>query len=208
MARYAPPAADYNGTPYVPTVLVWTTPFYFDGQTLQHVTVDVRWATAEPVAQRLAGTVDNRDGYQTVEAAQRVARTCADLLKAGVTTTYDLASWSDRTAGVTLEWQQSSSRTHYCVAPRVTASGDENVAAWEVRVGLVRWLEKLAGGRLDDPRDLLLALKKRKGIALLSWKARVAKYGESYGGGGWVAADWDTVLAALPVPARAVSEAA
>jgi hypothetical protein len=136
VARYTPPAADYNGTPYVPTVLVWTTPFYFDGQTLQHVTVDVRWATAEPVAQRLAGTVDNRDGYQTVEAAQRVARTCADLLRDGVTTTYDLASWSDRTAGVTLEWQQSSRRDHYCGDPRVTASGDEGIAAWATKVPL------------------------------------------------------------------------
>jgi hypothetical protein len=208
LARYAPPAADYSGNAYVPTVLVWTTPFTFDGQTLQQVMVDLRWATAESVASRLAGTVDNRAGYQTVEAAQRVARTCADLLKAGVTTTYDLASWSDRTAGVTLEWQQSSRRDHYCGDPRITASGDEGIAAWEARVGLVRWLERLAGGRLNDPRDLLLALKKRKGVPLLAWKARVAKYGECYGGGGWVASDWDTVLASLPVPARAGVEAA
>lgn len=208
MARYAPPAADYNGKPFLPTVLVWTTPFYLDGQTLQHVTVDLRWATAESVAERLAGTVDNRAGYGTVEGAQRVARDCANLLRDGVTTTYDLASWSARTAGVTLEWQQSSRRDHYCGDPRITSSGEEGIAAWEVRVGLVRWLEKLAGGRMDDPRDLLLALRKRKAVALLSWKERVAKHGECYGGGGWVAADWDTVLEALPVPARAATVAA
>lgn len=208
MARYAPPATDWNGTPYVPTVLVWTTPFSLDGKIFRHVHVDVRWATAEPVAQRLAGTVDNRAGYGTVEGAQRVARTCADLLKAGVNTTYDLASWSARTAGVTLEWQESSCRDGYCGEPRINASGEENIAAWEVRVGLVRWLERLVGGRMEDPRDLLLALRQRKAVPLLSWRDRAALYGEFHGGGGWVAAEWDTVLASLPVPARAVVEAA
>ena len=207
MPRYAPPA-DYDGVPYVPTALVWTTPFSIDGQTLQSVHVDVRWASREDVVKRLAGTVDNRDGYGNVEAAQRVARTCADLLAQGVTVTYDMAMWSTSTVGVGLEWQQSSSRTHYCGRPSVTASGDDHIEAWEQRVNLVRWLEKQAGGKLDDPRDLLLAIRKRKGVALLSWRERVARYGECYGSGGWVAADWDAVLASLPVAARAASEAA
>jgi hypothetical protein len=207
MPRYAPPA-DYDGVPYVPTALVWTTPFSFDGQTLKTVHVDVRWASREDVVKRLAGTVDNRDGYGNVEAAQRVARTCADLLAQGVTVTYDMAMWSANTVGVALEWQQSSSRTHYCGRPSVTASGDDHIEAWEQRVGLVRWLEKQAGGKLDDPRNLLLAIRRRKGVALLSWRERVARYGECYGSGGWVATDWDTVLASLPVPARAASEAA
>lgn len=206
MPRYAPPA-DYDGVPYVLTATVHVEPFRIDNRDLKHVHVDVRWASREEVAKTLAGTVDNRDGYGNVEAAQRVARDCANLLAQGVTATYDLATWRDRTVGVTLSWQQYDDE-RYCSAPRVLSSGQDDISAWEVRVGLVRWLEKLAGDRLRDPRALLLAVKRKKGVALLPWRERKSRYGEGTRGGGWVAADWDTVLASLPVAARAVSEAA
>jgi hypothetical protein len=206
MPRYAPPTS-YCGRDYVLTATVHVEPFRIDNRDLKHVHVDVRWAEREEVAKTLAGTVDNRDGYGNVEAAQRVARDCANLLAQGVTATYDLATWSDRTAGVTLSWQQYDDE-RYCTDARVLSSGRDNIGAWEVRIGLVRWLEKLAGGRLDDPRTLLTTLRRKKAVALLPWRERTSRYGEGTRGGGWVAADWDTVLASLPVAARAASEAA
>ena len=206
MARNAPPVRNYDGKPYLPTVTVHVQPFVIDGRHLQHVIVDVRWATREQVADILAGTVDNRAGYGTEEAAQRVARSCADLLKAGVTTTYELASWSDSTVGASLGWQQYDD-TRYCSSYRVESSGSESIGAWEARVGLVRWLERLAGD-MRDPRTLLLALKKRKAVALLPWKARVRLYGDANHAGGWVATDWDDVLASLPVSAVNATEVA
>jgi hypothetical protein len=205
MARYAPPTS-YCGRDYVLTATVHVEPFRIDNRDLKHVVIDVRWATREQVADILAGTVDNRAGYGNVEAAQRVARSCADLLKAGVTQTYDLASWSDRTAGVTLSWQQYDDE-QYCSTPRVLSSGSESIGAWEARVGLVRWLERLAGD-MRDPRTLLLALRRKKAVALLPWRERTARYGEGTRGGGWVAAGWEEVLASLPVSAANATEAA
>lgn len=207
MARYTPPVRNFDGKPYIPTVTVHIEPFRIDGRHLQHVVVDVRWAVREQVADILAGTVDNRAGYGTEEAAQRVARCCADLLKRGVTQTYDLASWSDATVGANLSWQQYDD-SRYCSSYRVESSGGESISAWEARVGLVRWLERLAGGDMRDPRTLLLALKKRKAVALHPWKARVRLYGEYHGAAGWVAADWEEVLASLPVSAANATEAA
>ena len=207
MARYTPPAANYDGNPYVPTVTVHVERFRLDERDLKHVVVNVRWAIREQVADILAGTVDNRAGYGNVEAAQRVARSCADLLKAGVTQTYDLASWSDATSGVTLSWQQYDD-ARYCSDFRVESSGSGNIGAWEVRVALVRWLERLAGGDMRDPRTLLRSLRKKKAVALLPWKERVRLHGECSHAGGWVAANWDDVLASLPVTAAGASEAA
>jgi hypothetical protein len=207
MARYATPTANYDGTPYLPTVTVHVERFHLDGRDLKHVVVDVRWATREQVADILAGTVDNRAGYGTVEAAQTVARSCADLLKSGVTATYNLASWSDSTSGVTLSWQQYDD-TRYCSDFRVESSGSGSIGAWEVRVGLVRWLEKVAGGDMRDPRTLLTALRRKKAVALLPWKDRLRLHGDALHGGGWVAADWDDVLASLPVNAASATAAA
>ena len=207
MARYAPPASNYDGTPYLPTVTVHAEPFVIDGRHLQHVVVNVRWATREQVGDILAGTVDNRAGYGTAEAAQRVARDCANLLAHGVTATYNLASWSDATVGVRLAWQQYDD-TRYCSAYRVESSGSDSIGAWEARVGFTRWLEKVAGGDMRDPRTLLLALRKRKAVALLPWKERTSRYGEAHHGGGWVAAGWEEVLASLPVTAASATEAA
>jgi len=203
MTRYAPPARSYHGTTYVPAVLMTVEPFGLDGKRLHHVRLTVRWATAESVAKTLAGTVGNKAGYGSAEAAQRIARCCATLIENGVDTTYDTMSWASSTAGIALEWQESSSRDHYCGKPSIHADGSsDSINEWEARVGLYRWLEKLAGGRMDDPRDLLLALQKRKAIPLLSWRERERRYGEYTGGGGWVAGSWQEMLDLLPVAAR------
>ena len=206
MARYAPPTRDYSGNSYGLSVTTHIRPFTLDGRDLQHVVLDIRWATREQVADTLAGTVDNRAGYGDAEAAQRVARSCAALLKAGVTATYDTMSWSTRTTGVSLSWQQYDD-SRYCTYSVESLGSRDSIDAWEARVGFVRWLERLVGGDMADPRTLLLALRRKKAVAILPWKERVARYGESSHSGGWVATSWDDVLASLPVLASA-SEAA
>jgi hypothetical protein len=135
-----------------------------------------------------------------------VARSCAALLKAGVTQTYDTMSWSTRTTGVSLSWQQYGS-TRYCTYSVESLGSRDGIEAWEARVGFVRWLEKVAGGDMRDPRTLLTALRRKKAVAILPWKERVARYGEGTHSGGWVATSWDDVLASLPVLSGA-SEAA
>lgn len=209
-ARYTPPTDhDYRTgaeRPFVLTYTVETAPFYLDGGRREHVHVFVRWARREDLATVLAGTIDNKDGYGSEESAQAVGRCAAALLRQGLTHTYDLASWSDDRAGVHLQWQQYDAE-RYCSSPRIAAAGDDSIGAWETRVRLVRWLERLAKDNLSDPRNLLTALHKRGGVALLSWPERSRRYGDHRGPGGWIEEPHAEALARLPVPARS-SEAA
>ncbi len=204
MSRFTPPKN------HALTVLVGVEPFYMNGRNLNHVTLILRWATRESVADRLAGTVDNRAGYGTAEAAQEIARQCAALLRNGVTHTYDPTyAWSSSTAGMELSWQQYDD-VSYCDRAALHADGERNIAAWETRVAFYRWLEakvEKAGGSLHDPRDLLTALRKAGGVPLLSWKDRKRIHGEFNGCGGWIEGSWDDMLAALPVAAKDAREA-
>lgn len=212
MARAPFPPTDYDyrtgkSTPKTLTYTVETAPFYLDGSPRrEHVHVFIRWALPEDVATILAGTVDNKDGYGSASAAQDVGRCAAGLLRQGVTTTYNLYNWTNESTGLHLQWQQYDD-TRYCTEARVTGVGDDSIGAWETRVKLYRWLEKLAKGDLRDPRALLDAMHKRGGVALLSWPERKRRYGEHHGSGGWIVEPHAEALARLPIPARA-SEAA
>ena len=211
MARYTIPT-DYDYAtgkerPLTLTYTVETVPFAYEGERRQHVHVFVRWARREDVAAVLAGTIDNKDGYGSESAAQAVGRCAANLLRSGITHTYDLVSWSAGRAGVHLQWQQYDD-VRYCTAPRVLCDGDESIGAWETRVALVRWLERLAKGDLSDPRDLLNALHRKGAVALLTWPERRGRYGEHRGGGGWIETSHAEALDLLPVPPRAEKGAA
>ena len=204
-ARYTPPT-DYDyctgaERPFVLTYTVEAVPFYLDSGRREHVHVFVRWARREDLATVLAGTIDNKDGYGSEESAQAVGRCAADLLRQGIAHTYDLASWSDERAGVHFQWQQYDAE-RYCSSPRITAAGNDSIAAWETRVKFCRWLERLAKGDLTDPRTLLDALHRKGAVALLSWPERTRRYGEHRGPGGWIVEPHADALARLPVPAR------
>lgn len=212
MARYTPPT-DYDyrtqqSRPMTLTYVVETAPFWISPSDprREHVHLFIRWALPEDTASVLAGTVDNRDGYGSAQAAQDVGRCAANLLRQGVTTTYNLASWSRDSAGVHLVWQQYDD-ARYCSSPRIEACGSDDIDAWETRVKLYRWLERLAKGDMRDPRTLINAMHKRGGVALLSWPERTRRYGEHRGSGGWIVEPRADALARLPVPALS-SEAA
>jgi hypothetical protein len=206
------PPTDYGygyheDRPFVLTYTVNTSDFYLDRGRLEHVHVTVRWARRIDVAEVLAGTVDNKAGYGSAEVAQEIARHSAALLRQGITTTYDLASWDRTTAGLRLSWQQYDD-TRYCRDANVTSgNGSDDIDAWETRVKLYRWLEKLAKDRMDDPRHLIEAMRRKGAVALLSWPERERRYGDHRGPGGWLTQPHEEVLALLPVPALAASAA-
>jgi hypothetical protein len=206
------PPTDYGygyheDRPFLLTYTVDTSPFWLDRGRLQHVHVTVRWARRIDVAEVLAGTVDNKAGYGSAEVAQEIARYQAALLRQGITTTYDLASWSRETASVRLSWQQYDD-TRYCSRTDVTSgNGSDDIDAWETRVKLYRWLERLAKGRMDDPRHLIEALRRKGAVALLPWPERERRYGDHRGPGGWLVQPHEEVLALLPVRAPVASAA-
>jgi hypothetical protein len=202
------PARDWDGAPLVLGFLIHTRPFRVDGKDGMDVSLVLRWHRAEPLAQRLAGTVDNKAGYGSPEAAQRVARQCANLLRQGVETTYDVSSWTH--ASVCLRWQQFDD-TRYCDRDggptAIEADGDESIRGWESRVALYRWLEgqvkrRTKGGSLRDPWHLVEALRRMGAVPLLPWKERTALYGDDHVG--WIATTYDDAFSRLPVkPAEA-----
>jgi hypothetical protein len=206
------PPTDYGygyhpDRPFLLTYTVEAAPFWLDRGRLEHVHVMVRWARRIDVAEVLAGTVDNKAGYGSAEVAQEIARHSAALLRQGITHTYDLASWSRETANLRLSWQQYD-ETRYCRNAHVTSgNGADDIEAWETRTRLYRWLERLAKSRMDDPRYLIEAMRRKGAVALLSWPERERRYGDHRGPGGWLTQPHEEVLALLPVPALAASAA-
>jgi hypothetical protein len=205
MARYTPPTRWTNADePLTLGFTVESSPIAIFEKRVSDVYVVLRWHYADPVANRLAGTVDNKAGYGSAEAAQNVARQCAGLLAKGVEVTYDPACWTTRSAGLVLRWQQFSD-AGYCDRDGgpsgVEADGEPGIASWEVRVAFYRWLEAQVKRRtkrdMRDPRNLVETLRKLGAVPLLSWNERKARYGDDHCG--WIATTYEDVLARLPV---------
>lgn len=212
MARFTPPIRWSTGEPLTLGFTVTTTPIAIFDKRVSDVYVVLRWHEAEPVAKRLAGTVDNKAGYGSAEAAQSVARQCAGLLAKGVEVTYDPTHWTPRSAGITLRWQQFNDEG-YCTRDNgpsgIEADGENGVASWETRVAFYRWLEanvKRRKADMRDPRNLVETLRKMGAVPLLPWAERKAHYGDDHCG--WIATTYEDVLARLPVRPASERDAA
>jgi len=214
MARFKPPTDWNTNTPLTLGFLLYTTPLSIPSgsglKSVSDVYIVLRWHRAERVADRLDGTVDNKAGYGSPEAAQTVARQCAHLLRQGVDLTYDVCHWGSGSTAVSLRWQQFDGE-RYCDRDggptAVEAEGDEGIASWEGRVAFYRWLEaktKRGGGDLRDPRHLVETLRRMGAVPLLTWKQREARYGDDHVG--WVATTYEDVLGRLPVAAKVAEE--
>jgi hypothetical protein len=211
MARFAPPTDWNSTTPLTLGFMVIVRPLSIPRDTglksVSDVSVVLRWHRAERVADRLAGTVDNRAGYGSPEVAQRVARECVGLMRQKVEVTYDVAHWTSSGVGLSMRWQQFDDE-RYCDRDggptAVEPDGDEGINGWERRVAFYRWLEakvKRGGGDLRDPRHLVETLRRMGAVPLLTWDERRRQYGDD--NLGWIATTYEDVLDRLPVEARA-----
>lgn len=204
MARFTPPTRWSNTEALTLGFTVTSSPISIFEKRVSDVYVVLRWHYTETVVNRLAGTVDNKAGYGSPEAAQNKARQCVNLLAKGVEVTYDPACWSARNAGLLLRWQQFDAEK-YCDRDGgpsgIEADGETGIASWEVRVAFYRWLEAQVTRRtkadMRDPRNLVEALRKMGAIPLLSWDERKVRYGDDHLG--WIATTYEDVLARLPV---------
>jgi hypothetical protein len=208
MARFTPPLHWSTREPLTLGFTLTTSPIAIFEKRVSDVYIVLRWHEAETVASRLAGTVDDKAGYGSPEVAQRVARQCVNLLGKGIEVTYDPTYWAARTAGLVLRWQQFNDEG-YCTRDGgpsgVEADGENGIAAWETRVALYRWLEAQVARRtktdMQDPRNLVEALRKMGAVPLLPWAERKVRYGDDHLG--WIATTYEDVLGRLPVEARA-----
>lgn len=214
MSRFKPPTDWNTASPLTLGFLVYTRPLTIPRDTglksVSDVYVVLRWHRTERVADRLAGTIDNRDGYGSPEAAQSVARHCANLLRQGVDTVYEVSHWGSGSTAMTLRWQQYDNE-RYCDRDggptAVESDGDEGIASWEARAVFYRWLEarvKRGGGDLRDPRHLVETLRRMGAVPLLMWEERRRQYGDDHVG--WIATTYEDVLGRLPVAAKVAEE--
>jgi hypothetical protein len=217
MARFKPPTDWNTNTPLTLGFLLYTTPLSIPSgsglKSVSDVYIVLRWHRAERVADRLAGTVDNKAGYGSPEAAQTVARQCANLLRQGVDVTYDVSHWGTGSTAMTLRWQQFDGE-RYCDRDggptAVESDGDEGIASWEGRVAFYRWLEaqvkRRTEGNLRDPHYLVEALRRMGAVPLLMWEERRRQYGDDHVG--WIATTYEDAFSRLPVKPMGAQDAA
>jgi hypothetical protein len=196
------PTRSYGGNPVVLAFTVWNESNRYGGDVYDHAYVRVDVAERESVAAILAGTVGNAAGYGTTEAADRIGRECAALIRAGVTEVYNTVGIGTH---VTMRWQRYDA-TSYCGLPRLH-DVDGRARDIEATLELYEHVARLAGragaGGIADPVNLIAGLLRAKAVPLMTWPDRKRAFGEYSGSGGWIAADPATVYAALPIPVAA-----
>ena len=107
----------------------------------------------ERIGRVLAGTIDNRDGYGSDEAARGIGAACSNAIEEG----YDLAYYRQHAYGdnlsVRLEWQHYAA-DRYCSTIRAAHVGSE-LEDMFVGMNFLRWL----GNKVDkDARNTTHAL--------------------------------------------------
>jgi len=177
---------------------VQTDSLHIDGRYFPHgmVYFHIRHVHTSSMAEILAGTVDNRAGYGSVEAAHRVGVTAAAAVRAGITEAYDTA-WGG--PDLTLKWQQYN-EISYCTTARIEFGGDGDYGAAEAGLEFLRWLGRkahkpaFADGRdaryamraaLHSPTAVATALDRAGAVRLMRHAARRDLIGD--GGCFWIA---------------------
>jgi len=107
----------------------------------------------ERIGRVLAGTIDNRDGYGSDEAARGIGAACSNAIEEG----YDLAYYRQHAYGdnlsVRLEWQHYAA-DRYCSTIRAAHVGSE-LEDMFVGMNFLRWL----GNKVDkDAQNTSYAL--------------------------------------------------
>ena len=107
----------------------------------------------ERLARVLAGTVDNRDGYGSHEAAKGIALACSNAVNAGYDKVYYREHFVGNNLAVRLEWQQYGA-DRYCSTPRAAHVGND-LEDMYIGMSFLRWL----GNKVDkDARSTSHAL--------------------------------------------------
>jgi hypothetical protein len=108
----------------------------------------------ERLGRVLAGTINNRDGYGSDEAARAIGAACSNAIEAGYDIGYYRLHAYTEQLSVRLEWQQYDA-ARYCSTVRAPHVGSE-LEDMFVGMNLLRWL----GNKVDkDARNTSHALE-------------------------------------------------
>jgi hypothetical protein len=150
-------------------------------------------------AERIAGTVDNKDGYGTLEAAQRMGRCYQQLLDAGHKTYFE-HSYSGQRHNFTITYQvyevDPDGTTRYC-APSFDWPTNYQGAKWAMNLAerIGKRMERAWAKEQDrDPRDarevvensfrdfraFLTALEKMGAMRVKTWRETSGSFPNSY----------------------------
>ena len=177
---------------------IHTEPLHVSGFSAPHglVTITIRHVHEESMASVLAGTVGNAAGYGSTDAAERVGRSAAAAVRAGVTHAYTTTFGGP---DVSLRYQQYKDET-YCGSPRIEFGGSGDFRAIEQGVDFLRWLARKAdkaafadgnnaGWAINqvfaNPSKVSAGLDRVGAVRLMGWRDRNALIGE--GGAFWIA---------------------
>jgi hypothetical protein len=177
---------------------IHTEPLHVDRFSAPHglVTITIRHVHEETMASVLAGTVGNAAGYGSTDAAERVGRSAAAAVRAGVTHAFSTTFGGP---DVSLRYQQYNDET-YCGSPRIEFGGSGDFRAIERGVEFLRWLARKAdkaafsetsdaGWVIDrvlaNPSKVSAGLDRVGAVRLMGWRDRNALIGE--GGAFWIA---------------------